>query len=523
MTPPEGGPPPDDGPPPDVAGLPQPGEVLLGRLAIQRVLGIGGMGCVMAAQHVTLNTPVAVKFMRPSLARSPEAVTRFVREARAAVRLSSEHVVRIMDVATLPSGVPYMVMEYLDGSDLDEVVTATGPLPVSDAVGCLLQACDAIAEAHSLGIVHRDLKPGNLFLTRRPGNAWHLKVLDFGISKTSPLVDCDPDAESLTGVNITMGSPLFMSPEQLQDARGVDRRTDVWGLGAIAYYLLTGAPPFIAPSLLGLLELIQSSPPPSVRALRSDVPAALEAVIHACLERDRARRTATVAALVRGLAPFAAPEDTALVDRILRAADQEPPDTWVGVRPAVDLDAASAPARAPAEAAPAGDGPGETFEHGPTAPAVRDRTDGATSLLGATQPHRAGSGAGAPGDSRPRRRPAVPAVIAAAVVAVLVTVAGVIVLRGPADRRPSASRAPGAGSTQPPLLAPAPSAPQTDAGPAPQTADGLAPAPPSGDAAAAATPPRGLRPARAPRPPKNPTKGRTPTHEVFDDALRRRK
>jgi eukaryotic-like serine/threonine-protein kinase len=493
------------GPPPDVPGLPQAGEVLGGRIALQRVIGIGGMGCVMAAQHLTLGTPVAVKFMRPALARDLESVTRFVREARAAVRIRSEHVVRIMDVATLPSGVPYIVMEHLDGCNLDEFVSESGPLPVADAVGYLLQAGDAIAEAHALGIVHRDLKPGNLFLTHRPGGAPLVKVLDFGISKVGHLFEGNPDTESLTRVNVAMGSPLFMSPEQLRDAKGVDRRTDLWALGAIAYYLLTGLPPFVATGMLQLLDIVANGPPPPLRVRRPDVPPELEAVIHSCLESDRARRIATVAALARALAPFAPADDVALVERIQRTADEEAPATLVG----------AAPAPAPEATAPAAAG-ADPFEGARTSPLVGDRTAVSTPAFATTQPGAAAPPPAAPHDTQPQpRRPAV-IVAGAALVAVVAGVALALALRGPATERPSPTAArPAAPGEADGGFARA-AAPAVDAAPtAPATAPRPEPATP---------PPATLRPLRPPRPGKAPAKGRTKAPPmIFDDALKRRK
>jgi serine/threonine-protein kinase len=183
-----------------------PGDVLAGKYKVERVLGIGGMGVVVAAMHVQLNDLVALKFLLPEVASSGEAVARFLREAQAAVRIKSEHVVHVTDVGTLEGGVPYMVMEYLDGVDLESVVRAQGPLPPSDAVDHVLQACEALAEAHGLGIVHRDLKPANLFLARRGDGSQGIKVLDFGISKVTQPVGAS--GASLTRTGGVMGSPL---------------------------------------------------------------------------------------------------------------------------------------------------------------------------------------------------------------------------------------------------------------------------------------------------------------------------
>lgn len=161
------------------------GETIAGKYRVERTLGQGGMGVVVAARHLHLQQSVAIKFLRPELMGGGEAVERFQREARAAVRIQNEHVARVLDVGALDSGVPYIVMEYLDGVDLAAWIEKQGPVPARQAVDFVLQACEALAEAHSLGIVHRDLKPANLFCIRRPDGALFVKVLDFGISRSS--------------------------------------------------------------------------------------------------------------------------------------------------------------------------------------------------------------------------------------------------------------------------------------------------------------------------------------------------
>jgi serine/threonine-protein kinase len=198
----------------------QSGQVLAGKYRVDRVLGAGGMGVVIAATHIRLGEQMALKMLLPELARQPEITERFLREARAALRIKSEHVVRVMDVDVLDSGAPYMVMELLDGVDLRQYVRERGPLRVDVAVGYLLEACEAIAEAHALGIIHRDLKPANLFLARQAGDRICLKVLDFGISK---LTAADGD---VTGSQSIVGSPYYMSPEQMKSAKTVDARAD---------------------------------------------------------------------------------------------------------------------------------------------------------------------------------------------------------------------------------------------------------------------------------------------------------
>ena len=159
--------------------------VLLGKYRVDRILGAGGIGVIVAAHHLQLDERVAIKFLLPDALQSPDVVARFAQEARAAVKIKSEHVVRVIDVGTLASGSPYMVMEYLEGADLSAVLSRRGPMPVEEVVGLVLQACEALAEAHALGIVHRDLKPANLFSIARADGSASVKVLDFGISKVT--------------------------------------------------------------------------------------------------------------------------------------------------------------------------------------------------------------------------------------------------------------------------------------------------------------------------------------------------
>jgi serine/threonine-protein kinase len=256
------------------------------------------------------------------MCQHPEAVARFAREARAAVQIHSEHVARVTDVGTLESGAPYMVMEYLQGSDLGEVLHARGPLPIPEAIGLLLQACEAIAEAHSLGIVHRDLKPANLFLTQRRDGSALVKVLDFGISKALQEASVAP---SMTQTSTIMGSPLYMSPEQVRSSKSVDARSDVWALGVILQELLTGAPTYEADTASALMAMIAADPPTRLRVKRPDAHAELESAILRCLEKDRDRRTQSVAEFARSIAPFAGPEALASVERIARVLGESPP------------------------------------------------------------------------------------------------------------------------------------------------------------------------------------------------------
>lgn len=289
------------------------GDVLAGKYRIDRVLGVGGMGVVVAAHHIDLDERVAIKFLLPASLSNPEAVARFAREARAAVKIKSEHVARVSDVGKLENGSPYMVMEYLEGSDLSTWLKDRGSLPIEQAVDFLLQASEAIAEAHALGIVHRDLKPANLFVIRTPDGAFSVKVLDFGISKVS---GSGATGGSMTHTSAVMGSPLYMSPEQMQSAKSADPRSDIWALGVILYELLTGEMPFTGESMPELVVKVLTAPLPPLRNRRPDAPARLGTVIEKCLEKDRGKRYATIGELAVDLLEFGSKRSKVSVERI---------------------------------------------------------------------------------------------------------------------------------------------------------------------------------------------------------------
>ncbi|HEY8090889.1 MAG TPA: serine/threonine-protein kinase, partial [Polyangiaceae bacterium] len=280
------------------------GRTIAGKYRVEALLGKGGMGLVLLARHVRLDEHVAIKVLLPEMLEVAGMTTRFLREAQAASRIKSRHVARVTDVDVLPDGTPYMIMEYLDGLSLGAVRKQRGRLEVGEAVGHVLEACDAIAEAHALGIVHRDLKPANLFLARGRDGAETCKVLDFGISK----IDA-PGEQDTTKTGQMMGSPKYMAPEQMLSMHDVDGRADIWSLGAILYDLVVGRTPFVAETTPQLCSLVLHGKPTPPRALRADLPEPLEAIILRCLARDRDERFATVADLVAALAPFA-PEGT---------------------------------------------------------------------------------------------------------------------------------------------------------------------------------------------------------------------
>jgi len=288
----------------EMEGLPRAGDVIAGKYQVESMLGAGGMGVVVFARHLLLNQPVAMKFLHPNAAVRSDPLQRFLREARAAAALRSEHVARVLDVGTLPSGDPFMVMEYLEGAPLSRVIRTRAPLPIDEAVDFMLQACDAIGEAHSLGIIHRDLKPGNMHIVKRPNGTPLLKVLDFGISK---IVDGEAAEfeQTLTATNMIMGSPQYASPEQLRSSKNVDRRTDIWSLGVILYYMLTGRRPFEGDTMSSLCLAIAVERPPPIRSIRPEVPDALADVVMRCLEKDREQRMPDISTLAAALRPFA--------------------------------------------------------------------------------------------------------------------------------------------------------------------------------------------------------------------------
>lgn len=290
----------------------RPGEIVAGKYRIERVLGAGGMGVVVAAHHIHLDEKVALKFLLPETMSDANAAARFVREARAAAKIKNEHVARVADVGVLPNGAPYMVMEYLEGNDLAEWLQHRGAMPVEQAVEFVLQACVAVADAHALGIVHRDLKPANLFCVRRSDGQLAIKVLDFGISKTLTA----SGLASGTTTSATMGSPFYMSPEQMRAARDVDARADIWALGIILFELMVGRPAFGGDTVTEVALQVANEPTPSIRSVRRDVPEGLEAVLFKCLQKDRQGRYQNVAELALALLPFAPPRAKASVERI---------------------------------------------------------------------------------------------------------------------------------------------------------------------------------------------------------------
>jgi len=297
-----------------------PGTILANKYRVDRLIGQGGMGVVVEARHTALDDRVALKFLLPEYATHPEASQRFLREARAAVKIKSPHVARVSDVGTLESGAPYMVMEFLDGTDAAHIIEGGHLLPVSEAIDYVVQAADAIAEAHSLGIVHRDIKPANMFVTRHTDGSPFVKLLDFGISK---MVN-EGGLDALTRTTATMGSALYMSPEQIKQSRSVDHRTDIYALGVSLYELLSGRQPFIAENFAALCVEIATGAPTPLLELRPDVPPELAKVIEKAYARDLSERFQNIAEFVVALAPWALPRSQPIIERIARSAGLVP-------------------------------------------------------------------------------------------------------------------------------------------------------------------------------------------------------
>jgi Protein kinase domain len=277
-------------------GVYEPGTILFGKYRVENVLGRGGMGLVLRVTHIHLGEDLAIKVLLPEFVAAPDVLARFLREAQSVVRLRGEHVARVSDVGVMPDGSPYMMMEYLRGIDLAGELQRRSMLAPGEAVDYVLQACEALAEAHAHQIVHRDIKPANLFLTTRPDGTPLIKVLDFGISKA-------PTSRTLlTKTDTVLGTPGYMSPEQMKATKEVDGRTDIWSLGVVLYQCLNGRCPFESESFSAMVLLAATEPAP---AMDPRVPRGLQAVVLRCLEKERDRRYPSIAALAAALAPFA--------------------------------------------------------------------------------------------------------------------------------------------------------------------------------------------------------------------------
>jgi serine/threonine protein kinase len=281
--------------------MPRVGDIVAGKYRIESVIGEGGMGAVFAATHTVTEKRVALKWMRPDLVGQHGAVQRFMREAQAAGRLNHPNVVDIYDIGE-HDGSPFLVMEYLQGEPLGAALERALLSP-HQVVRYLLPAMRGVSAAHAKGVVHRDLKPDNIFLCKNAdGSDREPKVLDFGISKvTSTDGQLNP---RLTRTGAVMGTPYYMSPEQLRDAAEIDERTDVYAFGVILYEALTGRVPFDAENYSALILEIATGTPKRPRQLRSEIPEGLERIVLKAMARDPDDRYANVDGLARALEPF---------------------------------------------------------------------------------------------------------------------------------------------------------------------------------------------------------------------------
>jgi eukaryotic-like serine/threonine-protein kinase len=291
------------GPVPDAGSRPflKVGDLLAGKYRVERLLGEGGMGVVVEAYHQLLDQRVAVKLLYQDVA-DREAQSRLLLEARSAAKLQSDHVARVVDVDVGADGLPFIVMELLEGSDLCQIADSRGALPRWLVVDYMLQTLEGLAHAHARAIIHRDLKPSNLFLANRPDGSQIIKILDFGISKSQDTPD--KKTQQLTGGRTVLGSPPYMSPEQVRSPKTVDHRTDIWSLGICMYELLTNSMPFGGDELQETFAQILEREPTPIRTLVTGVPEGLEQVVTKCLSKNREDRYADVSELARALLPF---------------------------------------------------------------------------------------------------------------------------------------------------------------------------------------------------------------------------
>jgi serine/threonine-protein kinase len=329
-----------------------PGELVAGKYEVIARIGAGAMGQVFSALHRELGERVALKFLRREALAQRELVQRFATEARAAARIRSEHVARVFDVGHLPNGIPYIVMELLEGESLSDLLARRGRLQIEVAVDYVLQVCEALASAHAKGVIHRDIKPANLFLTRNGSGPRSVKVLDFGVSKLALGNQAFSRDKRFTRASPPLGSPAYMSPEQLRDCEGVDHRADVWSLGCTLFELVTAQTPFEGPERARLAAAGSEQHPVSLRRWLPGAPAELDAVISRCLENDPDGRYQNVAELAQALSPFASERARIYVERCqFLLPDGAPPEST----PPVAIRRSLRPVRAndPSSTAPA--------------------------------------------------------------------------------------------------------------------------------------------------------------------------
>jgi eukaryotic-like serine/threonine-protein kinase len=274
----------------------RPGMVVSNRYRVGRLMGAGGMSLVYEAEHLLLGTRVALKVLRPELVDDGDHVERFGRESRCLALLANEHVVRVLDAGRLETGLPFIILERLEGLDLQSVLRRCPTLPVELAVHYARQACAGLASAHAQGIVHGDIKPANLFLASDSAGHSRIKVIDFGIARST---SNPPRAGEAS--DVLLGSPPYAAPEQFESARDIDARTDVWAVGVVLFEMLAGRSPFEIPadSAIGIRNRVAP-----VRRWRPEVSAQLQAVIERCLDERQSMRFSSVQALSDALIPF---------------------------------------------------------------------------------------------------------------------------------------------------------------------------------------------------------------------------
>ena len=287
-------------------------EVVGGKYRVVRALGEGGMAVVYEAEHLELGQSVAIKVLREGAMSYGEVYSRFMREARASVRLRSEYTAKVYDVGALPSGLPFMVVELLRGRDLCAELDERHYLPLEEAVLYVLQACEALGEAHAAGIVHRDLKPSNLFLTRRISGAPLVKVLDFGIAKTVT----NADLGELTNTSAVLGSPMYMAPEQMEGAKDVDARADIWSLGVTLYELVSGVVPFNGTTVPMLCAAVLARPPRPLLEVNPTISPEFVGIVEKALSKRRQDRWADVGEFATALVPFGPPHAHTLAEGV---------------------------------------------------------------------------------------------------------------------------------------------------------------------------------------------------------------
>ncbi len=306
------------------------GQILAGKYRLESLIGQGGMGVVYAAHHELLHQRVAIKLLLADASADDGTVTRFLNEARAAAKIPSEHVVRVLDVGLLEEGRPFLVMEYLEGHDLARVLRDRGRLTPREAVDYVLEAIEAVSQAHALGIVHRDLKPSNLFLTELADGTRAIKVLDFGIAKAFGDAAGANAAVTTQGL---LGSPGYMAPEYVRSAKAFEPRSDMWALGVVLYELLSGTLPFRGDNVGEILVAILEKKPAPLAVIAPDLPPGLGSVVERCLRRKPQDRFADLAELAEALAPFATKrsQSIARIRTTMRMLEERPATSTAAV------------------------------------------------------------------------------------------------------------------------------------------------------------------------------------------------